>query len=148
MNKKLRQTDQEVVIDSHDAFNTWRKKLRTIPIIGSSKFYRMSLPELSESENQNISDLITAYHGECGCRTGSFFMSIAFCAPVVCYFVSGGTISTIHFQQIAGLGAITLLGALGGKLFGLLRARWKLIRLADSIQDRVNTDNSQQSSFH
>jgi hypothetical protein len=126
------------VIDNLTTFQVWRKTMRTFRFLSGTTTYRIDLPELTQDENQNISNLLNSYGNECGCNSGSFFMSFVFTATVLVFFFKGGTFSSIGFHQLGWLGGITFLGALTGKLFGLLQARWRIIRLTDNVYKAVS----------
>ena len=142
MIEKKSKPDEPVIIDNFSSFNSWRHELRTFRITDSSETYRINLRELSAAENQQVSDLIKTYNNECGCKTGSFFMSLVFTITVISYFLTGGRFSLIEFKHILWLVGITLIAALTGKLVGLLQARWKLIKLSNEINARVRNVKS------
>ena len=95
--------------------------------------YLFQLPHLSNEENLRYTTYINSYKNECGCNTGGFFMSMAFIITVVCYFILGGSLTSIKISDCIWLIGIVFCAALAGKIFGLLRARWKMIRLVSSL---------------
>lgn len=95
------------------------------------------LRDLPSERNRTISALANGYRSECGCSSGSFFLSAAVVASAPSYFLSGGHLSGIGLRHIAWLLAIAVTAALLGKLAGLVWARWQLIRLAARTCDAV-----------
>lgn len=144
-NQNNKQIETLVVIDTLTAFQDWRKTMRTFRFLGGTTTYSINLPELTPAENQNISNLLNSYGNECGCNSGSFFMSFAFTATVLVYFFKGGTFSSIDLNHLAWLGGFTFLGALTGKVFGLLQAKWRIIKLTDNVYKAVSRNQTVQT---
>lgn len=135
--KKVTKTEKVVNISSRADFGEWRKGLRAFRSYeGTSIIFNLS--ELTEPENQNLNNLVKEYNNACGCQSGSFLMSITFFATIAWFFLSGGEFNAVGYKEILSLLGITLLAALFGKLLGLLAARWKLIKLADQLQEKFS----------
>ena len=136
MNKNV-QARKEVLIDNLSTIKEWSMSLRKFQLQNDWVTYKLSLPEFPQEENQAISNQINRHNNACGCETGSLFMSLTFIITVAGYFLSGGKFSALTLYQVLwGLGII-LLAALAGKGIGLLFARWKLIKLSDSLIEKL-----------
>jgi hypothetical protein len=143
-NSKLTSTRKEVRIDSLSDFTEWTRTLRKFSLNNELKTYTFNLTEFSVEENQRISGQVTEYHNACGCNTGSLTMTITLVSAVSYFFISGGTISTLSGNDILLGSGITIAGALVGKAIGLLQARWKLIRLAQHLQQQLQSVYTRQ----
>lgn len=139
MNTKKIQTEikEKVVINSPYAFEQWEKSLHGFNSERSFKNYVFSIPEFSFCENLNLSTQVDYYNSACGCKTGSFLMSLTFVVTLCNFFISGGSFSEITFYNVLSLIGITLSGAFTGKIIGLLYAHWSLIKIARSIRTRL-----------
>lgn len=144
-NKEPNRNNHPILIDNLTKFNQWRSRLRTFNYPGDLNRYQLELPELTPTENQNLSDLVNRYSSECGCNSGSIFMSLLFMLTVAAYFVTGGTISAIGFHQLGWLASITFGAAVTGKIFGLLRAKWSIISLTNQVSQTIAHRYPQQS---
>ena len=130
---------KETVINDHIAFTAWVKSLQKFNLNNELKTYAFNLPEFTTYENLNISKQVNYFNTACGCKSGGFVMSLTFITILCNFFISGGRFSAINLQQILyGIG-ITLLGALAGKTAGLLHAHWSLLKLANSLQKKLNS---------
>lgn len=136
------QVRKEVLINNLATFKEWSISLRKFQLEKDLVTYNLKLPELSPDENQMTGNQINRYNNACGCETGSLFMSLTLISTVAAYFISGGKFSTITFSQVLWGAGITLFAALAGKGIGLLFARWKLIKLSDSLEERLNVNYS------
>lgn len=132
------QPRKEVLIDNQSTFIEWSISIRKFRLENDFVTYNLELPELSPDENQMIGNQINRYNNACGCETGSLFMSLTLISIVAAYFISGGKFSTITFSQVIWGAGITLVAALAGKGIGLIFARWKLIKLSESLAQRLN----------
>ncbi|MDQ3746331.1 MAG: hypothetical protein M3444_18315 [Acidobacteriota bacterium] len=81
--------------------------------------------------------LARSYRKACGCTSGSFFMSAAVVILLASYFGSGGHLSGITLTQVSAFFGITILCSLFGKLLGLIWARWRLLKMAIDMYDKV-----------
>lgn len=135
--KKSAQQEEPVIIDNMASFSNWRDELRKFRPGSDSKQFSFNLANFSPSENQNISNLVNSYNKECGCNSGSFFMTFILFTTVTGYFITGGKFSSIGFHELGWLAGIIILAAIAGKIFGLLRARWKLIRLSNNLYKKL-----------
>jgi hypothetical protein len=138
--KSTRQTEP-FLIDNTASFNDWRNELRKFRPGKASTLYSFNLAKLSSSENQHISMLVNSYNKECGCNSGSFFMTFILFITVTGYFITGGKFSSIGFHELGWLAGIIILAAITGKIFGLLRARWKLIKLSNNLYEKLLSIN-------
>ena len=129
--------DNTLVIRDSVSAQMWRQQLRTLTRTSNLPTVLFQLPELSSEQNRSTSALADSYHKACGCTSGSFFMSATVMALIVSYFVSGGHLSDINLTHVISFVAITTLGALSGKLLGLVWARWRLLNLATNIYAKV-----------
>jgi hypothetical protein len=143
--KKSAQQEEPVIIDNMASFSNWRDELRKFRPGSSSRLYSFNLANLSPAENQNISNLVNSYNKECGCNSGSFFMTFILFITVTGYFITGGKFSSIGFHELGWLAGIIILAAIAGKIFGLLRARWKLIRLSNNLNEKLPGVNQEKS---
>ena len=135
----------EVIIDNPASFAEWRKSIRKISVNNKPLNFVFRLNNFSETENQLISRQANTYHGECGCNSGSFFMTFMMFAAITVYFITGGRFNTIGLTDLAKLAGIVLLSAIAGKIFGLIRARWRLIKLAENIKTRLSEPHPDES---
>jgi hypothetical protein len=86
----------------------------------------------------NLSSQVDYYYSASGGKTGSFVMILTFLTTVSTYFILGGTLSEITITQVLGCIGLTMLGALLGRVIGVLNAHWNLIKLARELQNRLN----------
>ena len=136
MSKPASHGDAVLVIRDPASLGAWRRHLYA-PTLTKLLPVTFDLPSLSSEQNQVSSALVTAYAHECGCSSGRFFMSAAAVASIIAYFLSGGHLTHIGIRQVISLLVITIFAALSGKLVGLTWARWRLIRVAKSIYEKV-----------
>lgn len=129
----------KIVIDNQAAFEEWEKSLHRFNSNRDLKTYVFDIAEFSFYENLNISTEVDHYNAACGCKTGSFMMSLTVVTLICNFFISGGRFSEITFYQVLAFIGLTLLGALTGKMIGLLHAHWNLIKISRDIKKRINT---------
>ena len=108
-------------------------QLKHFNVLNKPQEYQFQLPLFSDEENLRFSTCMNSFSKECGCNTGGFIMSMGFMVTAGYYFISGGSFSGIGINQILTLAGITIGSAVAGKLFGLLRARWKMIQLISNL---------------
>ncbi len=137
VNGKTRAAADTLVIRDSASLQTWRRQLRAFTPTGNLPAVLFQLPELSPEQNRSMSALADGYRRACGCTSGGFFMSATVVATAVSYFASGGRLSDIYLKQVVSFLVITAVGALSGKLLGLLWARWRLWKLAAGMCRKV-----------
>lgn len=134
-----------IIIDDISSFDEWRKDLRKFRPGYASKHFSFNLAKLPPSENEHLSEIVNSYTQECGCNSGSFFMTFVVLITIAGYFITGGKFSAIGFNELGWLAGITILAAIAGKIFGLLRARWKLIKLSTNLYEKLIGGNPGKS---
>jgi len=107
--------------------------LRKFDVYHKGEKYKVRLPQLNAEENNHISNIINKYSRKCGCSTGNFVMSLTFVTYIVYYFSKGGTLSSIGADELIWLAVFTLLGAITGKLSGLVYFRWKMLKFIGKL---------------
>ena len=105
---------------------------------GAAWQYEFALPELSAEENSRLGVQMNSYASECGCSSGSFVMSAGVTGIVINYFATGGHWADLGRAQWLWLVGWTAAFALAGKAFGIIRARWRMLRLAADTLDRIS----------
>lgn len=143
-NSKMISPRKEVRIDNLSEFTEWTRSLRKFSLNNELKTYSFNLSEFSVEENQRISSQVTEYHNACGCNTGSLMMTLTLVSAASYFFISGGTFSSMSGNDVLLGSGITIAGALAGKGIGLLQARWKLIRLAQQLQQQLQGNYTRQ----
>jgi hypothetical protein len=143
--KKSVHIKDSIIIDDFSSFNEWRNELRKFRPGSASKHFSFNLAKLPSSENEHLGKIVNSYNQECGCNSGSFFMTFVVLITVAGYFINGGKFSAIGFHQLGWLAGITILAAVTGKIFGLLRARWKLIKLSNNLNEKLTGVNPEKS---
>ena len=130
-------TDSALLICDVAELRMWKRQLRTF--IPSSRLptVRFLLPGFSDLQNRSLSALAHDYGMECGCKSGSLFMSVTIVGLLVFYFAFGGHLSGMHLAQVGFFLGVTVLNSLIGKLLGLLWARWQLVKLASNLHDQI-----------
>ena len=139
-----RAADNKLVICDSVSLHLWRRQLRTITSTHNLPVPLFQLQEFSELENRNMSAVARGFHKECGCTSGSLFMRVTVVTLIVSYFASDGRLSGINFSHVVSFLTIATLGTVFGKLLGLLWARWRLLRQARNICDKVARTASEQ----
>jgi hypothetical protein len=134
---QARAAENLLIIRNAASLHTWRQQVRTFTRTSSLPTVQLQLPELPSDLNQSMSALANEYQKECGCTSGSFFMSFTVVALIVSYFLSGGHLSGINLTHVISLVVITVFSTLSGKLLGLLWARWRLLKLATNLHATV-----------
>lgn len=112
-------------------------QLRCLSIFKSFPELNIQFSVFSKEENKGATAYLNALGRECGCNAGGFVMSMAFAATIAYYFITGGRFSAIGWHQVIILGWITAATAFTGKLYGLLRARWKMMKYTNSLLHRI-----------
>ena len=129
---------KKVLINNPSRLNEWAKSLRILRRSDESKIFVFDFNEFSFYENVNISTQVDYYYTASGSKTGSFLMILTFLTTICTYFILGGSFPEITFTRILMCIGLTILGAMIGKMIGLLNARWNLIKLAKDMQRRLN----------
>lgn len=116
--------------------------LRSISIGSGMPDYQFIIPELSESTNHEVSQLMNNYKNECGCFTGGLFMGLSVISVISYYLISSQRVSDIDLKHIIFSTGFIIGSALLGKIVGLLWARFRMIQLVQKTlllaQRRVN----------
>lgn len=100
--------------------------------------YVFQLPQLSDEENNRYSTFMNNYSKSDGYNTGGLAISIVFVITITYYFVSVREVNSIAFSEYISFAAINICAALAGKLFGLIRARWKMLLLVSSLISKTS----------
>ncbi len=129
--------ENTLVIRDLASLYLWAQQLRNIMWSRNLPAAKFELQEFSCEQNQSFSALASGFQKACGCASGGFFMSVAVVVMVVSYFVSGNHLSNISLSNVLFFVGITVLAALSGKLLGLLWARWRMLRLAASVRNKI-----------
>ena len=129
--------ENTLVIRDLASLDLWRQQLRKIMSSRNLPAVQFQLQEFSFEQNQSFSSLANGFRQACGCGSGSFLMSVTVVAILVSYFVSGNHLSNINLRKVLSFVGITVFAALSGKLLGLLWARWRLLRLATSVHNKI-----------
>ncbi len=135
---QIQVADNTILICDLVTLRKWKKQLHSITLTYDLPDVWFQFSEFSDLQNRSMSTLANNYKMECGCTVGSYIMSITVIAIIVSFFISGGRLSNIHLTHIFHFVAITILGALFGKILGLLWARWQLLRLAINISRNIS----------
>lgn len=114
-----------------------QEQLRKFSIIKFLPEYNIQLPGFTAAENTGATAYLNSLGKECGCTSGSFVMSMGFVAATAYYFITGGSFSAIGWPQIITLASVTVVTAIAGKLYGLFRARLKMIKYAGSLLEKA-----------
>ncbi|HEY6979003.1 MAG TPA: hypothetical protein VH396_22060 [Chitinophagaceae bacterium] len=121
------------VIKSYTELYELHQHLRKFDLYHKGEKYKFQLPQFDTAENNRVSRIINDYSEKCGGSTKNFAMGIAFAIYVVYYFSKGGTFSSLSGSQIISLAVCTLLGAIAGKLSGVIYFRWKMIKFIGKL---------------
>ena len=122
-------------IDDLERLSVWRRQLRSLTRSRRLPSVDFRLDELSPAENQALSARAERYRSDCGCGVGGLVMTLAVLGLIAWYAVAGPAAWSV--TTAATLLALTALGALTGKGFGLAVARWRLLRLAARTDARL-----------
>ena|SRR6266498_120995 len=121
------------VIKTYSELYELHHHLRKFDVYHKGEKYRLQLQQLNAEENNHISSILNKYSRKCGCGTGNLMMSIAFTSYIVYYFLTGGTFSSFGTDELIWLAVSTLLGAIIGKLSGLIYFRWKMLKFISKL---------------
>jgi len=121
------------VIKTYTELNELHHHLRKFDVYHKGEKYRLRIPELGAEENNRLSSIINKYSRKCGCSTGNLMMSMAFTFYMAYYFFTGGTFSSFGTDELIWLAVSTLLGAIIGKLSGLIYFRWKMLKFISKL---------------
>ena len=106
---------------------------------GKVKPVTMELKELSQEENQRLTQELEVLYSACGCaqgRTSGVFALVAFIVLVIAGVIpiqTYGTTKTMLIFLIFALVAMLL-----GKLYGLMKGRRALLKFADEVEERLH----------
>jgi len=129
--------ENTLVIRDLASLQIWRHQLRNILWSRNLPAAEFQLREFLGEQNRSFSALASSLQRTCGCASSGFVMSVTVVVMIISYYVSGNHFSNINIQHVLFFLGTTVLAALSGKLLGLAWARWRLLRLAISIYDRV-----------
>lgn len=116
-------------INSVEQLRKIDRQLRTFSLVSNMPDYQFTIPELSESINQEKSQLLNNYKNECGCSTGSLFMGVSIISIISYYLISKQGISDIDLKNLLLFTVLVIGSALIGKIVGLLWARFRMIQV-------------------
>jgi hypothetical protein len=129
--------DDALVVRDPDSLRAWRKQLRTAVANRNLPLVRFDFPALPLEQNRTLSAFANSYRNACGCTSAGFFMTAAIAASAVWYFAFGGQLGAIGIAEIVSLAGIAFLALLAGKAWGLLWARWRLLRIAAGLPGAI-----------
>jgi len=135
------------VIKSYTELYELHEHLRKFDVYHKGEKYRLQLPHLEADENNRITSIVNDYSGKCGGNTKNVAMGMTFTIYIIVYYFSeGGTFYSFGVDEFILLTICTLLGAIVGKLLGLIYIRWKMIKFIGKL---LSTEHSQlyQHSF-
>jgi hypothetical protein len=122
------------VIKSYTDLYELHEHLRKFDVYHKGEKYRLQLPQLEADENNRITSILNGYSGKCGGNTKNVAMCMAFTIYIIVYYFSeGGTFSSLGADGFISLTVCTLLGAIVGKLSGLIYIRWKMIKFIGKL---------------
>ena len=133
------------VIKSYTELYELHQHLRKFDVYHKGVKYKFQLPQFEADENNRISCIVNDYSGKCGGNTKNFAMGIAFAIYIVYYFSGGGTLSSFSVDQFISLTVCTLLGAVAGKLSGLIYFRWKMVKFIGKLLATEHSSTYQHS---
>src|SRR4051794_33091535 len=121
------------VIKTYAELDDLQQHLRKFDVYHKGEKYKLQLSQLDSDENNRVTDILNTYSRRCGRDTKNFVMGIAFVSYVIYHFLAGGTFSSIAFSELFLLTACTILGAITGKLLGLIYVRWRMIKFVGKL---------------
>ena len=141
MNTKRKDLDNPLKISIHSIqdYKLWLKSIRRFTLDNRVKTYHFSIPEFTDVTNSHISDTVSKLDNACGCKFGSFTMSLTFLGIVINYLSNGNSLLSIGLTEIGFCIGYTLLGALIGKCIGLIYAKYQLINYTDKILSQLTS---------
>jgi hypothetical protein len=124
-----------LVIRDLASLAAWRRRLRDVITPRRLPVVDFRLASLAPEQNRSYSLIAAGYRRACGCATSGLFMATAVIA-IAAYFAGRGLAGTGVRHAAACLG-IVVGAALAGKLSGLAWARWRLWRLAATVDHAI-----------
>lgn len=126
------------VINDLAALQRWRHQLRRIVWSRNLPAVEFQLQQISDQQNQIFSALANEFKKACGCASSGFFMAATVIWMIATQlsgnqFNSIKSFNSINFTHILSAIGTIVLAAFFGKLLGLLWARWRLLRLATTV---------------
>jgi hypothetical protein len=135
--RESQRADDALVVRDSESLGAWRQKLRTTSGNSHLPAVLFDFAALSDDQNRTLSVLANNYRKACGCASAGFFMSAAIVTTITAYFVFDGRLSAIGLKEVVTLAGIAFLALIFGKSWGLLWARWQLLRLASNLSGPV-----------
>lgn len=118
-------------IISAEQLRITHQQLLTNLIISNKSDYYFTIPQLSESSNQEVSQLMNKHKNECGCSLGSKFMGLGIVA-LICYFIiDQQPVFQKNFKHYIIIVSFIIGCAIIGKIVGLLWARFRMIQIVN-----------------
>ena len=106
-----------------------RARLHRLSIGREDHEYTFLLPTLSQNENERFTMLMRQWLNECGCGIGSLFMILAVVVEILLWLFTGDKVISMTMRSLWWSFAAVVAAAFVGKLFGLVVARWRMLRL-------------------
>lgn len=119
------------------SLDRWKQKLWTTVWPLKLPAVQFALRELPCEQNRSISALAESLRNACGCASSGLFMSVTVVAAVSSYFFSGHRFSDLRLVDVLMLIGATVIAAVCGKFAGVIWARFRLMRLATSVQETL-----------
>jgi F0F1-type ATP synthase assembly protein I len=114
------------------------RQLGVSALVGGLPHVRFAIVGHSESSNREATERMSNYQGECGCFAGGLTMGAYVLAFIVLFIISGESPVGGGLQGLASFAALLVGSMLAGKVFGLLWARVRMIRLVRSLAARAD----------
>lgn len=115
------------------------RQLRTILLVSKKMpYYQFAIPELSESTNDEASQLMNNYKSVCGCFTGGLLMGLSVISIISYYLVSNQRVSDIDLKHFIFFTVLIIGSALLGKMVGLLWARFRMVQVVRKTVTLIN----------
>lgn len=105
---------------------------------GKIKPVKMELQELSQDENQHLTEELRVLYSACGCaqgRTSGVFTLVVFIVLVIAGVIpiqEFGTTKTMLIFLVCAVVAMFF-----GKVYGLLKGRRALLKFADEVEEKL-----------
>jgi hypothetical protein len=96
---------------------------------------------LSKTERQNWEDKLSRYYFECGCDIGSKFAIVFLFLYLIFIFVIAGISSILEWQTIVYGIVFVVIGAVLGKIFGLVYYKYLLNSAVKKLLKRAKIES-------
>ncbi len=103
---------------------------------------KLLLDHLSENEKLRWEKKLSRYFFECGCDIGAKFAIVFLFLYLIFLFVIAGISSILEWQTIAYGFVFVVLGAVLGKIFGLVYYKYLLNHAVNKLLDETSPDES------